>query len=192
MLMHSSQRGIRGKFYVSLLFLLFAGTGTIMPTPIRLAHQNKSMPFVISFPRDYASRVQPNPALPGSLVYTFWAQDPYQGLVYGASLATHPDTFGLIDTTIARLMTTEALSAQIDVSDELLGDYSRRYEFPMPQLDDYTHRTARVIRDTEPPLFGKYVTLMRDRVLISIWVSGLWSTANRAVAQSVFESIVVD
>ena len=174
---------------VTVLFLLVASVAH--SSPIQLQQNEVVFPVSVNFPSTPQSSYTQNPALSGSFIYVFFIKDASSKLTFAASITTLPKNSGLISERIANVMVTEVLNSQVENVDHMLGIKGEISEeaSAIPKL--YPSRTIEVWRKTKPPQFGRYTSFMVDRLLITVFASGLSSTQNRIAIRNFVNSVAV-
>lgn len=179
------------KLLLGLLAWLMLVASVAHSAPLQLQYNDVRFPVSVNFPSLPKSSQIPNPALPGSNIYLFVIKDASSTLTYAASITTIPKDSGFISAKTANVMVTDILNSQVENVDNILGIKGEvtKESSAIPKL--YPSKTIEVWRQTNPPQFGRYTSFMVDRLLITVFASGLSSTQNRIAIRDFINSVVV-
>jgi hypothetical protein len=160
--------------------------------PMRLQSANTRFPVVIAFPIAPQTGQTPNPFLPNSMVYYFTAQDEEASVAYGVTIMNIPEKLGLISKDTARMMIDQSLDTQVANVDAALGVTGKVIETSTEPLAGYPSKYLEVVRQTTPRLFGSYRAVFVDRLLITVWATGLDTADSRSQAVTFVKSLRID
>ena len=177
---------------VAIIIFSLLRVSLLNAEPMRLQSANTRFPVVIAFPIVPQTGQTPNPALPNSMVYYFLAQDEDTSVAYGVTIANIPENLGLIPKDTARMMINHSLDTQIANVDAALGVTGKVIETSTEPLTGYPSKYLEVVRQTTPSLFGIYRAVFVDRLLVTVWATGLDTADNRSQAATFIQSLKID
>ena len=186
--MHKS---INKRSILSLLACLLMLASVAHSSPIQLQYNDIRFPVSVNFPAEPQSFRNPNPALPDSYIYLFVNKDATSSLTFAVSFTPIPNNIGSIPAETAHMMITETLNSQVANVDKALGVNGEVTNESSKIPKFYPSKTIEVWRKTKPPQFGRYTSFMVDRLLITVFASGLSNKQNRDAVRSFVDSVVV-
>ncbi len=177
---------------VAIIIFSLLQVSLLNAEPISLQSSNKRFPIVIDFPIVPQTGKMPHPTLKGSLVYYFTAQDEDASIAYAITIMDIPENLGLIPEDTARMMINQSIDAQIASVDAALGVIGRVSESSSEPVAGYPSKYLEVVRQTKPRLFGIYRAVFVDRLLVTVWATGLDTADNRSQATTFVRSLRID
>ena len=177
---------------LAIIILSLLRVSLLNAEPMRLQSANTRFPVVVAFPIVPKTGQTPTPDLPNSIVYYFTAQDEDASLAYAVTIANISENLGSITKNTAQMMLNQSLDTQIDIVDAALGVTGKVIETNTEPLTGYPSKYLEVVRQTTPRLFGIYRAVFVDRLLVTVWATGLDTADNRSEAATFVQSIRID
>lgn len=182
---------IKTNIIITVGIIIFAllRASLVNAEPMRLQSANERFPVALAFPIPPRAGQMPNPALPNSMVYYFTAQDTDASLAYAATVVNIPEDLGLIPKDTAIMMINQSLDTQIASFDAAVGVKGKIIGNSTAPFSGYQSKYLEVVRQTTPKLCGIYRAVIVDRLLITVWASGLDTSDNRLQAKKFVQSL---
>lgn len=177
---------------VAIIILSLLHVSLLNAEPMRLHSVSTRFPVVIAFPIAPQTGQTPNPALPNSMVYYFTAQDKDASVAYTVTIVNIPKNLGLIPKDTAQMMIDQSLDTQIASVDAAVGTTGRVIKSSIEPLTGCPSKYLEVVRQTTPRLFGIYRAIFIDRLLVTVWATGLDTAGNRSQATTFVQSLKID
>jgi hypothetical protein len=159
--------------------------------PLRLQSGNKVFPISASFPVKAKTGTIPHPVLPRSVIYYFMAEDLSASLMYTVSIFDIPRNLGSIPSKTAKMMINKSLESQITSFDSKLGVTAKITFSDQSLFSGYPSKLLHVERQATPNMFGIYRAIIVDRLLVTIWSSGIDTPIGRQRAATFIKSLVI-
>ena len=106
--------------------------------------------------------------------------------------ANIPENLGSITKNTARTMLNQSLDTQIDIVDAAVGIKGKVTGINTEPLTGHPSKYLEVMRQTTPRLFGIYRAVFVDRLLVTVWATGLDTADNRSQATTFVQSLRID
>ncbi|MBU1425775.1 MAG: hypothetical protein KKH12_01110 [Gammaproteobacteria bacterium] len=177
--------------FISLMVCFLMLVSVAHSSPMQLQYNDVRFPVTVNFTTEPHSIRTPNPAIPGSYIYLFVHKDAASSLTFAVSLTPIPNNMGSIPAETAQMMIADTLSNQVSNVDKALGVVGEVTNEPSKIPSHYPSKTIEVWRQTTPPQFGRYTSFIVDRLLVSVFASGLSKKQNRDAVRSFVDSVVV-
>ncbi len=177
---------------VAIIIFSLLRVSLLNAEPMRLQSANTHFPVVIAFPIVPQTGQTPNPALPNSMIYYFTAQSEDVSVAYTVTIINMPENLGVIPKDTARRMINQSLDTQIASVDRAVGVTGKVIDTSTEPLAGYPSKYLEVIRQTTPRLFGIYRAVFVDRLLVTVWATGLDTAGNRSQAATFVQSLRID
>lgn len=184
-------RSTNGKITVAIIIFLLLAVSLLNAEPIRLRSSNTSFPVVIAFPIAPQTGSMINPALANSMFYYFTAQDKDALVTYAVTIVNIPENLGSIPKDMAQMMIDQSLDTQINSVDTAMGVNGKVIVSSTKPLAGYPSKYLEVVRQTTARLFGNYRAVFVDRLLVTVWASGLDTVENRSQAAAFVQSLKI-
>ena len=156
-----------------------------------LTYRGFTTPFVIDFPVTHESRVIDAPNSQIASVYVFTGQVPRHGLTYAVTVARFAANSAPLNNRQARLLVEQNLRSQIEQVDQAMGTNSEVRRLVPSDIGTSPARSYLALRSSDPITFGRYLSFVHDRMLVSVWASGLDTVDNRERAADFLSSVEV-
>ena len=177
---------------VAIIIFLLLQVSLLSAEPMRLQSSNTRFPIVIAFPIVPKTGLISTAADPNSMSYYFSAQDEDASFAYTVLITRIGKKIGVITQDTARMMINKALDTQITSTDTVLGVTGKVIKTNTEPLTGYPSKYIEVVRQTTPNLFGSYRAFFVDRILVTVWASGLDTVDNRSQAITFIKSLKID
>ena len=183
------RRLTNGKITVAIIIFSLLVVSLLDAKPMRLQSDNTSFPVVIDFPIAPQTSSMATPTLVNSMTYYFSAHDKDASIAYAVTIVSIPEKLGSIPNDTAQIMISQSLDTQIRIVDAAVGTKGKVIESGTAPITGYPSKFLVVVRETAPRLFGYYRAVFVDRLLVTVWASGLDTPDNRSHAVAFAQSL---
>ena len=185
------QRPTNHKIGAALIILLLISVSLLNAEPIHLQSGSTRFPILIDFPIAPETHYMATPNLTNSMVYYYTANDERASIAYAVTIVSIPANLGSISKYTAQMMLDQSLSTQISMVDDAVGAKGKIIRSSSEPLAGYPSKHMEVVRQTTPKLFGNYRAVFVNRLLVTVWATGLDTSNNRSHAKSFIKSLQV-
>mgnify|MGYP001615368454 CR=1 FL=1 len=185
------QRPTNHKIGAALIILLLISVSLLNAEPIHLQSGSTRFPILIDFPIAPETHYMATPNLTNSIFYSYTATDEQASIAYAVTIVSIPANLGSIPKDTAQMMLDQSLETQISMVDDAVGVKGKVIRSNSEPLGGYASRQMEVVRQTTPRLFGSYRAVFVNRLLVTVWASGLDTSNNRSQAKAFVKSLQI-
>lgn len=176
---------------VALIILSQVSASLLNAEPIHLQFGDTRFPILIDFPIVPKASSIANPALADSTIYYYTANDESAAIGYTVTIVSIPKNLGKIPRDTAEMMIEQSLQSQIGTVDDAVGVKGKVIRSSSENIKGYPSKHLAIVRKTSPSIYSEYRAVMADRLLVTVWATGLDTTTNRSRGKAFTESLQI-